>query len=109
AGKFDQAAGATQQAMQLLPREQWGIVVEHFRELYNRGAEYTRQLRVLEAARKTDDSPALRFLLGFHYGYLGFPQQSVRELDKAIKLNRQDELAKQLRELMRAKLDHGAN
>ncbi|HVC97470.1 MAG TPA: hypothetical protein VND64_27555, partial [Pirellulales bacterium] len=61
-------------------------------------------LRALEAARTKQDSPALRFLLGYHYAYLGFPQQAVRELDKALKLNPQDELARQLRDSMKAKL-----
>jgi hypothetical protein len=104
-GKYDEAAGATQQAMQLLPRERWGVVIEHYDELYARGADYTRQIRALETARKENDSPALRFLLGFHYGYLGFPKHAVRELDKAIELNPRDELAKQLRDLMQEKLN----
>ena len=29
---------------------------------------------------------ALRFLLGWHYGYLGYPKQAVRELNKTVEL-----------------------
>ncbi|HXT57420.1 MAG TPA: hypothetical protein VN699_02245, partial [Pirellulales bacterium] len=41
--------------------------------------------------------------LGYHYGYLGFPREAVRELDKAIKLNPQDQLAAKLKSIMAAK------
>ena len=96
-GRFEQAAGATQLAMQLLPQNQWGAVVTNFRELYQ-GNNYTTQLRALEASVKSEDSPAKRFLLGFHYGYLGHPEHAVRQLNKAIELNPKDKLAAQLRD-----------
>lgn len=103
-GKFEEAAGVTQLAMQVLPQEQWGAVVTHFRELYPANNDYTSQLRALESSVKTQDSPAKRFLLGFQYGYLGHPKESVRELDKAVQLNPNDKLAADLRKLMAAKL-----
>ena len=60
---------------------------------------------MLEKARKDKpDSPALRFLLGWHYGYLGYPVQAVKELDKAVELAPQDEVTKKLRDVMVAKL-----
>jgi hypothetical protein len=99
AGKYDEAAGAVQLGMQLLPQEKWGAVVTHFRELYT-NSDYTTQLRALESSVTAEDSPAKRFLLGFHYGYLGYPKHSVRELDKAIELNPADKLAAELRKLM---------
>jgi tetratricopeptide repeat protein len=103
-GRFEEAAGATQLAMHMLPQDQWGSVITHYRELYPPNQDYNQQLRALETAVKSHDSPASRFLLGFQYGYLGYPKEAVRELDKALKLNSQDQMAKQLRDIMAAKL-----
>ena len=103
-GKFDEAAGAVQQAMSMLPEDQWGSVVSNYRELYGNPSDYKAQLKTLEAARKEKESPALEFLLGYHYGYLGYPREAVRELDKAISLNPQDQLAAKLKQIMTAKV-----
>src|SRR5262249_10030746 len=104
-GQFDEAAGATQMAMQMLPKDQWGVVASNYKDLYGNPQEYTDQLRALEKAVKAKpDNPATRFLLGFHYAYLGFPKEAVDQLDRGIKIAPQDEGAKQLRNEMRAKL-----
>jgi tetratricopeptide (TPR) repeat protein len=96
-GSYDEAAGATQVAMSLLPAEQWGVVVKNYADLYPNVQNFTDQLRSLEAARNTKPTePALRFLLGFQYNYLGYPTQATRELDKAVELQPQDGMAKQL-------------
>jgi hypothetical protein len=105
-GKYDEAAGAVQHAMRLLPEDQWGVVVSHYTELYRSNQDYTDQLRALEAARaKTDgDSAAVHFLLGYHYGYLGYPKDAVRELQKTLTAVSQDSLADRLSKIMAAKL-----
>jgi tetratricopeptide (TPR) repeat protein len=101
AGQYDEAAGATQAAMQVLPEDKWNVVVKNFRELYGKAADYTTQLRALEKEVKTNgDNPATRFLLGFHYGYLGYPGHAVKQLDKTLKLAPGDQMAKKLREIM---------
>jgi hypothetical protein len=101
-GKYDEAAGAVQLGMQMLPVEKWGAVVEHYRELYSKIGDYTTQLRALEAARdKKVDDPALRFLLGYHYGFLGYPKNAVQQLDKCVELAPKDELAQKLHERMK--------
>jgi len=104
-GHFDEAALATHAAMQLIPKDQWGVVVSNFRELYGRPADYATQIRALEKAEadKPND-PALRFLAGFHYAFLGYPQQAIDQLDKGLKIAPTDEMAKQLREEMVARL-----
>ncbi|HVW37445.1 MAG TPA: hypothetical protein VHB99_09070, partial [Pirellulales bacterium] len=102
--KYDESAGAVQQGMSMLPEEQWGAVVSNHRELYGSPTDYKSQLKALEAARKQKESPALEFLLGYHYGYLGYPREAVRELDKAIALNPQDQLAAKLKQIMSAKI-----
>jgi hypothetical protein len=104
-GKYDEAAGAAQQAMQFLPEDEWGVVITNYKELYGKTGDYTTQLRALEKSVKDKgDDPATRFLLGFHYAYLGYPSHAVKQLDKALELAPQDELAKKVRELMAAKL-----
>ena len=86
-GKFDEAAGATQAAMHSLPKDKWGVVVGNYKELYGNTQDYTDQLRALEKAVKDKpDNPALRFLLGFHYAYLGYPQQAVDQLGEGIEI-----------------------
>lgn len=98
AGKYDEAAGAAQQGMMLLKDENWGVVVTNYKELYPRMSEYTTHLRALEKARKEKpNDPALRFLLGYHYGFLGFPKEAKEELAKAISLAPQDEISVKLK------------
>ena len=44
-GTYDEAAGATQVAMSLLPIDQWGVVVKNYTDLYPNIGSYTNQLR----------------------------------------------------------------
>lgn len=100
-GAYDEAAGAVQQAMQMLPEDQWGVVVSNYRELYPKVGNYTDQLRALEKQMKDKpESPALRFLAGYHYGYLGYPTDAFKQLEKVKALAPQDEMAKKLLEIM---------
>ena len=71
---------------------------------YGNVQDYTGQLRALETASEKSASPALQFLLGYHYGYLGYPKEAVRELDKGLKLMPNDGIAKELRDEFAAKL-----
>jgi len=101
-GRFDEAAGAAQAAMRHLPKDQWGSVVTRYAELYGRPEDYTSHLRSLEAAiRERPKDPALRFLIAYHYSYLGFRKEALEQLDRvAIELPR-DEIARDLRKLTR--------
>jgi Flp pilus assembly protein TadD len=96
-GSFNEAAGAVEMGMMLLPQEEWGVVVKNYKELYTNNAVYTAQLRALEkgSSAKPDDA-GMRFLLGFHYNYLGYPTQAARELEKVMQLAPKDELSKKL-------------
>jgi tetratricopeptide (TPR) repeat protein len=105
AGKYNEAAGAIQQGMLILPEENWGVVPRNYRELYANIGHYSKQLKELEAARKKKlDDPALRFLLGYHYGYLGYPAEAVRELDQGLSVVPDDELAQKMRKEFQGKL-----
>jgi tetratricopeptide (TPR) repeat protein len=103
-GNYNEAAGATEAAMNLLPEDKWGAAVENYKQLYGNIQNYTDQLKALEKARdaKPDDA-AIRFLLGFHFGYLGYPKQAVRELDKAVELQPRDPAARKLHDIFAAK------
>jgi tetratricopeptide (TPR) repeat protein len=104
-GSFEESAGAVQAAMAQIPKDKWGVVVANHKDLYGNVQDYTNQLRTLETAiRDKPDNPALRFLAGYHYAYLGFPKESVDQLDKALKLEPRDEMSKALRDEMRSKL-----
>ena len=61
-------------------------------------------LRALETASEKSESPVLQFLLGYHYGYLGYPKEAVRELDKGLKLMPQDAIAQELRSVFNTQL-----
>ena len=40
--------------------------------------------------------PALHLLLGYHFGYLGYPKEAVKELKKTLELSPKDEIAQKL-------------
>lgn len=104
-GKYEEAAGATQAAIRALPKENWGTVVRHYQEIYGNQQDYTHQLRALEkAVSQKPNDPALRFLAGFHYGYLGFLPQSIEQLEHAVSNEPRDEVAKQLLDEMKSRL-----
>jgi tetratricopeptide (TPR) repeat protein len=104
-GKYPEAAGATQQALALLPQEKWGVVTTNYKELYSKVGDYTTQLRALEkASKEKPDDPALHFLLGYHYGYLGYPKEAVSQFDKVIAQAPQDQIAQKLRDAFAEKL-----
>lgn len=104
-GQFEEAAGATQAGIQMLPKDQWGVVAGNYKELYTNIQDYTDQLRALEKAVKDKpDDPATRFLVGYHYGYLGYPKEAIKELDKTLELAPKDEVAKKLRDAFAEKL-----
>jgi tetratricopeptide (TPR) repeat protein len=99
-GQYDQAANTTQMAMQMLPESEWGNVVKNYTQLYGNIEDYTNQLRAAEKARdaKPDDG-AVRFVLGYHFGFLNYPKQAVRELDKALDIESRDVGAQKLRDI----------
>jgi hypothetical protein len=104
-GQYNEAAGAVQQAMQLLPKEEWGVVIKNYKELYSNIQDFTDQLRALEkAVKEKPNDPALRFLAGFQYAYLGYPKEAIDQLEKGLKFAPRDQMARKLREELKAKL-----
>jgi hypothetical protein len=104
-GQHVEAAGALQAALQMLPEDKWGTVVTHYKELYPNIQAYTDQLRAAEKLRSANpEIPALHLLLGYHFGYLGYPKEAVKELKKSVELSPKDEIARKLYETFSAKL-----
>jgi tetratricopeptide (TPR) repeat protein len=99
-GQYEAAANTTQMAMQMLPETEWGNVVKNYTQLYGNIEDYTNQIRAAEKARdEHPDDGAVRFLLGYHFGYLNYPKQAVRELDAALKIEPRDVGAEKLRDI----------
>ena len=104
-GQHVEAAGALQAALQMLPEDKWGTVVVHYKELYPNIQAYTDQIRAAEKLRNANpEMPALHLLLGYHFGYLGYPKEAVKELKKAVELSPKDEIARKLYDTFSAKL-----
>ncbi len=102
-GQYREAAGATRQALRILPQAEWGQTTQDS-ELYSSQQDYLDQLERLEkAVSEKPKEPALRFLLGFHYGYSGRVADAVRELDKLVGLAPKDQLGRELRDLIARK------
>ncbi len=99
-GQYEAAANTVQMAMQILPEAEWGNVVKNYTQLYGNIEDYTNQVRAAEKARDSQpDDGAIRFLLGYHFGYLNYPKQAVRELDKALDVEPRDVGSQKLRDL----------
>jgi len=99
-GQYEAAANATQMGMQMLPESEWGNVVKNYTQLYGNIEDYTNQVRAAEKARdaRADDG-AVRFVLGYHFGFLNYPKQAVRELDAALAIEPRDVGAEKLRDM----------
>ena len=109
-GKYQEAAGTTQQVLMLIPQEKWGQAASDYKKLYANPKDYLDQVKSLaKAAADKPNDPALRFLLGFHYGYSGRIGDAVRELDKLVQLEPKDQLARKLRDLMADKTHKDSN
>jgi tetratricopeptide (TPR) repeat protein len=103
-GNYNEAAGAIEAAMNLLPEDKWGAAVEKYAQLYGNTLDFNNQLKALENARDSKpDDPAIRFLLGFQFGYLGYPKHAVGQLDKAVELQPRDPAARKLHDIFAAK------
>jgi tetratricopeptide (TPR) repeat protein len=87
-GNFTNAADALHLGMSLTPQRQWGDFVKNYKRFYGQRGAFAAQLKALEATRKENpDDPAVRFVLGFQYLYLGYPEQAATQLSVATRLS----------------------
>jgi tetratricopeptide (TPR) repeat protein len=100
-GEYDEAAGATQQGLTVLPEEKWQSEASSTMTLYMNPQDYNDQLKGLEGAVKaTPDDAALRFELAFQYAFSNRRGEAVRELDKLLQIAPQDQIGRRLRDLV---------
>jgi tetratricopeptide (TPR) repeat protein len=97
--RYAESAAAILAAMQEIEVGQAGSIVRDFRKHYPDAAVYTAQLRALEKfVGDHPDNFSGRFLLGFHYGFLGHPAEAQKQLERAERIAPGD---KHVRALMR--------
>ena len=100
AGKYMESAETLHRALGMMEEEDWGIFVENYRDYYGKIGDYTRQLRALESYMKQElTAPFGSFLLGYHYGFLGYPDHATNHLEEAVELAQADDVAKRLLEI----------
>ncbi len=96
-GEFEESANALRIALAQLPPQKWGLIMKSFRDYYPNTDRYTEQLRALEAfVAREPRSAAGRFLLGYHYGYLGYAPEAAAELHQVLLLSPGDNLTNAL-------------
>jgi hypothetical protein len=93
-GNYEEAAGAAQQALNLLPEDQWMTTLSKASNLIDTKTT-TEALR--QAIAKTPDAPAPRFLAGYQSFAAGDYIQAVAELDAVLKIAPQEPVATKLR------------
>ncbi len=96
-GDFDGAAATLQFALESLPVQKWGLVLRSFGDYFPHVGQYTQQLRALEAeVTRNPRSPDGRFLLAYHYGYLGHRAEAIAELRQVLMLLPENVIAQTL-------------
>ncbi|MFO0899078.1 MAG: tetratricopeptide repeat protein [Pirellulales bacterium] len=99
-GNYEEAAGAVQQSLMMLPQEQWGVVPSNVQELYSSQTTYDDQIAALEkAVSGSEAKPAERFLLAYQLGFRGQRQAALAQLAQVQKAAPDDQAAQRLTEL----------
>jgi hypothetical protein len=95
-GRYSEAAAALHLALEALPADQWGTILDRYRDLY-RATRYTDHLRALEQHVERNPAEAAgHFLLGYHAGFLGQRQNAAPHLAQAVALSPTDAVARAL-------------
>jgi tetratricopeptide (TPR) repeat protein len=97
-GDYRAAAASLRQALDLLPADRWGLIVENFSDYYPDPARLADHLQRLgeHAGRNPSDVDA-RLLLGYEYSFLGHRELASAELTRAATADPSDALIGKLR------------
>jgi Tetratricopeptide repeat len=91
-GKYKEAAAGLYAVLAAGPGWNW----ETMSALYGDTAEYSKQLRALEGATKTDTEGSTHFLLAYQYLVLGDKDAAVTQLKETTRLQPNDKLSAEL-------------
>jgi len=95
-GDYRSAAAVIHQAASQLDPQQWGYVVENYKQFY-RGRAFVDQMdRLNEYLTKNPDADYAHFLRGYQHGFLGNQKSALRDLNRTVELESRDQLAAQL-------------
>ena len=95
-GDYQGAASAIHRAASLLDPEQWGYVVENYKQYY-RGNGYADQMaRLNDFIKSNPDSASALFVRGYQFGFLGQTEVAIRDLNRTLKIESRDQLAAEL-------------
>ena len=95
-GNYREAAQAARKGMSKLGQRQWGWLVRNFRRYYS-NKDYVKQVKKLEKFSRLHPNHAdAQFLLGYHYGYLGYPSVASGHLVRVQELGKSDAITARL-------------
>jgi hypothetical protein len=101
-GEFEQSAATLSKAFQLLPPEQWGLVIENFRQFYKRN-DYVKQFeQLLSFTEQSGQQQLGAALQAYHYRYLGHPDAAAEQLQVALRSSAPPQLASELKSLIQS-------
>ncbi len=95
-GQYELAVDQLEAATQLLPPEQWGYVVQNFRNFYGQNDYVTQTNALSDRIAKSRFDADARLLRGYQYGALGYPDAATKDFVEASKLNPDDVVIGQL-------------
>lgn len=84
-GEFEASAEALTNAFEQLPPDQWGLVIENFRQFYKRNDYVTQFNALLSFTDQPGQQQLGAALQAYHYRYLGHPDAAAEQLQVALK------------------------
>jgi hypothetical protein len=98
-GDFEAAVAHLFDALQRLEQDQWGGVVQNFRQFYKQN-DYVPQIdRLVKFAQENPKAAYAFSLRGYHYYYLGHPDAAAAQWTKAFEIDPNEPLATKLKAL----------
>lgn len=91
-GNFEDAAKAAHAALHRGKAWKWKRLSGH----YANAKTYSAQVRSLEESIRKESTAEKRFLIGYHYLMMGYPDAARKQLNRVVKENPKDDLVRDL-------------